>query len=77
MEKMWLVQTQWIFISSKGLCTQIVQTDPEFQVTAITVVSMATKSIDLDDWMSGVNLQTEGHIPIPSRGQKDLEEIGA
>ena len=27
--------------------------------------------------MSGANLQTEGHTPIPSREQKDPEETGA
>ena len=44
---------------------------------ATTVVSMATKSSDLEDWTSGVNLQTEGHTPMPSRGQKDPEVMGA
>ena len=44
---------------------------------ATTVTSMATKSSDLDDWTSGANLQTEGHTPIPSRGQEDPEEMGA
>ena len=38
---------------------------------------MAAKSSELDDQMSGANLQTEDHTPIPSRGQKDLEETGA
>ena len=49
----------------------------EFQFTATTVASMATKSSDLDDWMSGAKLQTEGHTPILSRGQMDPEETGA
>ena len=53
------------------------QTDPEFQFTATTVVSMAAKYSNLDDWTSGANLQTEGHTPIPSRGQEDPEEMGA
>ena len=75
-EKMQLAQTQWFFISCKGLCTHIVQTDPEFQFTAPSVMSMAAKSSDLDDWTSGANLQTECHTPIPSRDQKDLEEMG-
>ena len=44
---------------------------------ATTVMSMATKSSNLDDQTSGANLQTEGHTPIPARGQKDPEETGA
>ena len=43
---------------------------------ATTVASMAIKSSDLEDWKSGANLQTEDHTPIPSRGQKDPEEMG-
>ena len=61
---MQLVQTQWcFFISCKGLCTQIVQTKPEFQFTTTIVVSMANKSNDLDDQISGTNLQNDGHTP--------------
>ena len=37
---------------------------------------MATKSSDLDDQISGINLQIEGHTPTSPRGQKGLEEIG-
>ena len=44
---------------------------------ATTVASMDTKSSDLDDQTFGANLQTEGHTPIPSKGQKDPEETGA
>ena len=44
---------------------------------ATTVVSMATKSSDLENPTSGANLQTKDHTPIPSRGQKDPEEMGA
>ena len=44
---------------------------------ATTVTAMATKSGDFDDQMSGGNLQTKGHTPTPSRGQKDLEETRA
>ena len=40
---------------------------------ATTVVSMATKSSDLEDQTSGANLQT----PMPLRGQKDPEEMEA
>ena len=44
---------------------------------ATTVTSRATKSSNLDDQMSGANLQTEGHTPIPLRGHKVPEEVGA
>ena len=43
---------------------------------ATTILSMATKSSDSEDWTLGANLQTEDHIPKPSRGQKDPEEMG-
>ena len=39
---------------------------------------MAAKSSNLDGWTSGAHLQTEPpHHPYPSRGQKDLEKMGA
>ena len=38
---------------------------------------MAVKSNDLEDRMSGANLQMEGHVDVPSWGVKDLEELGA
>ena len=44
---------------------------------ATTVASMAAKSNDLEDHTSGANLQTKGHTPMSSRGQKDPEEMGA
>ena len=44
------------FISCEGLCTWIVWTNLEFQFMATTGVSMATKSSDLDDQISGANL---------------------
>ena len=37
-------------------------------------MSMAAKSSDLVDEMSGVNLQTEGHVDVPSLSAKDLQE---
>ena len=43
---------------------------------ATTVVSMATKSSNLEDWTSGATLQTKGHTSIPSRGWKDPKEMG-
>ena len=43
---------------------------------ATTVASMAAKSSDLGDQTSGPNLQTRGHTPLPSRGQKDPEGMG-
>ena len=50
--------------------------NPEFQIMATTVASMAAKSSNLEDWTSGANLQTKVHTPMPSRGQKDPEEMG-
>ena len=38
---------------------------------------MAAKPSNLDDQTSGANLQTEGQTPLPSRGQKDPEQMGA
>ena len=40
------------------------------------VMLMATKSSNLDDQISGANLQNDGHTPTSSSGQKDLEEMG-
>ena len=65
------------FISCKGLCAQFVWLDPEFQFTATTIVSMATRSSDLEDQMSGANPQMEGHVYMPSKSQKDPKEMGA
>ena len=42
-----------------------------------TDVSMAAKSSDLDDQLSGANLQIKGHVPILPSGQKGLEETRA
>ena len=44
---------------------------------ATAIMSVATKSSDPEDQTLGANLPTEGHIPKPSRGQKDPEEMGA
>ena len=38
-------------------------------------MSMATKSSNLEDWTSEANLQTEGHVGMPSQSQKDPEEM--
>ena len=43
---------------------------------ATTIVSMATRSSDLEDQLSGANLQMEGHTDMPSQSQKDPEETG-
>ena len=43
---------------------------------ATTIVSMATRSSDLEDQMSGTNLQMEGHTDMPSQSQKDAEGMG-
>ena len=44
---------------------------------ATTVMSMATKSSDLEDRTSGANLQIEGHTDVPSKSTKDPGESGA
>ena len=43
----------------------------------ITGMSMAINSSDLDDQISGTNLQIEGCTPTSPNGQKGLKEIGA
>ena len=48
----------------------------QFQFMTTTVVSMAAKSSNLDDQISGANLQTEGCTLIPPSSQKSLEETG-
>ena len=40
-------------------------------------MSMAAKSSDLEDRMSGANLQMEHHMDMPSQSAKDLRESGA
>ena len=42
-----------------------------------TIMSMASRSSDLEDQMSGANLQTEGHVGIESQCQKGPEKMGA
>ena len=37
-------------------------------------MSMAAKSSNLVDEMSGANLQMEGHVDVPSQNAKDLQE---
>ena len=37
-------------------------------------MSMAAKSSDLVDKTSGANLQTDGHVEVPTQGAKDLQE---
>ena len=48
--------------------------DLEFQFMATTTVSMAAKSSDLEDRISGANLQMEGHVDMPSKSTKDPGE---
>ena len=40
------------------------------------VMSMAAKSSDLDNQISGANLQNNGHTPTSPSGQKGLDEMG-
>ena len=42
-----------------------------------TIMSMATRSSDLEDQMSGANHQTEGHAGVEFQHWKGLEEMGA
>ena len=44
---------------------------------ATTIMSVATRSSDLEDQTSGANLQTEGHMEMTSQSQKDPKERGA
>ena len=43
---------------------------------ATIIVSMATRSHDLEDQRFGTNLQTEGHAGVESQHQKDPEQMG-
>ena len=43
---------------------------------ATTTMSMAARSNDLEDQMSGAILQTEGHMGVESQCQKGPEEMG-
>ena len=49
--------------------------DPEFQLMATTIVSMAARFSDSEDWTSGANLQMEGHTDVLSQSWKGPEEI--
>ena len=40
-------------------------------------MSMAAKWSDLEDRLSGTNLQLEGHVDMPSQSEKDPRESGA
>ena len=42
-----------------------------FKLTATNFMSMAAKLSDLVDKMSGANLQTEGHVDVPTQSAKD------
>ena len=44
---------------------------------AATIMSMATKSSDLEDQTFEANLQMAGHVGMPSQSWKDPEEMGA
>ena len=59
------------FISCQGFCAHNEWPYPEFQLTATNFMSMAAKSSDLVDEMSGANLQMEGHEDVPAQSVKD------
>ena len=65
------------FISCQGLYTQFEWPNPEFQFTATNFMSMAAKSSDLGNRMSGANLQMESHVDVLSQSAKDLWESEA
>ena len=44
---------------------------------ATTMVSMATRSSNVEDQTSGANLQMEGHADMPSQSWKDPKDMGA
>ena len=69
MEKMQLVQTQCFFyFLARAFALKIVQTNLEFQFMTTIVMSMATKSSDLDDQISRADLQNDGHTPTSLSG---------
>ena len=57
-----------------GLCTWTEWTYLEFQFMATVFVSMATRSSDLDDQKSGLNIQTEGYTLTPPSGWNSPED---
>ena len=65
------------FIYCQGIFAQIEWLNPEIQFTATNFISMAAKSSDLADKMSGANLQMEGHADVPSQSAKYLWELEA
>ena len=66
----------FFFISCQGLCAQFMWLYLEFQFTATIIMSMATRSSDLEDRRSGSNLQTEGHAGMEPQCQQGPEETG-
>ena len=44
---------------------------------ATEIMSMAVRSCDLEDQMSGANLQTEGHTGVETQHQKGPEKMEA
>ena len=61
-------------ISCQGLCTHNKRPYLEFQFTATNFMSMATKSSDLAEEMSGASLKVDGQVEEPTQGAKDLWE---
>ena len=76
MKKMWLMQTRWFSFLAGAFAPDLCDLIQSFS-SVTTIVSMATRSSDLEDQTSGANLQTEGHADMPSQSQKDPEETGA
>ena len=58
-------------ISCQGLCTHNKWPYPEFQLTATNFMSMAAKSSDLVDEISGANFQMVDHVNVPTQSAKN------
>ena len=61
-------------ISCQGLCTHNEWLYLEFQFTATNFMSMAAKSSDLAEDMSGASLQANVQMEEPTQGARDLQE---
>ena len=71
-----LMQTQWFLYFLQGSLHPNCVTQFRVSVHGHSIMSMATTSSDSEDQTFAANLQTEGHVPKPSEGQMDPEEMG-
>ena len=77
MTRTWLTQIKCFVLFLAGAFVPTLDDYPEFQFTATNFMSMAAKLSDLEDEMSGVNPQTEGHADVPPQSAKDLQKLEA